>query len=122
MTEVPLKTNEIESPTSSKIRQTRLSSGFGSNEEVRAAAMRRILNQRTGTTNRVNVSYFNPHHDLEPRPHTRLTVPNQNINDEDEWIRINCERGRWGRTRLEHTTEYYFEDDKDALAFKMKFG
>lgn len=122
MTEVPPKKNEIESPTSLRIRQTRLSSGFGSSETVREAAMKRILNQRTGTTNRVNVSYFQPSHEREARPHTRLSVPNQNIFDEDDWIRTNCERGRWGRTRLEHSTEYYFEDGKDALAFKMKFG
>lgn len=80
-----------------------------------------ILNQHSKTQKRVNSTFFRKDGEILV-PHTHLTIPNGNIAEEDEYIRQNCERGHWSRTRYSDKTVYLFENEVDALALKMMFG
>lgn len=87
----------------------------------RTSAMLRILNQNSRTSKRVSTTYFTQNGKILV-PYTNVLIVSGNILDEDEFIRINCERGHWCRTRYEDRTVYLFEDETDAMFLKMRFG
>ncbi len=85
--------------------------------------MRSLLNQQSGTTKRVTEEFFSKDgRTLVPYTHLRIPIGVSQIAAEDEYIRTNCERGHWCRTRYSDCVVYLFEDDVDALAMKMMFG
>src|SRR5690606_682413 len=84
-------------------------------------AMIRVLNQNSKTKKRVNTTFFSQNGRILV-PHTHVLIPNGSIADEDDFIRTNCERGHWSRTRYQNRTVYLFEDETDAMFLKMRFG
>ena len=85
--------------------------------------MRSLLNAASGTTKRVTEEFFSKDgRTLVKHTHLRIPIGVSQIAAEDEYIRTNCERGHWSRTRYSDCVVYLFENEVDALALKMMFG
>lgn len=86
----------------------------------KAGALTRLLNLNSVTTKRVADTYFVKDGKTIVPYHT-VVIPLNSIPDENEYIRVNCERGHWSRVRFSDRVVYYFENDLDALALTMRF-
>lgn len=81
-----------------------------------------LLNQSSETEKRVTEEFFSKDGRILV-PHTHLVIPiAPTLSEENAYIREQCERGHWCRTRYSDKVVYLFENDVDALAMKMRFG
>lgn len=81
-----------------------------------------LLNQSSMTEKRVSEEFFSKDGRILV-PHTHLVIPmGPTLAEENAYIREQCERGHWSRTRYSDKVVYLFEDEIDALAMKMRFG
>lgn len=81
-----------------------------------------LLNQSSMTEKRVSEEFFSKDGRILV-PHTHLVISmGPTLAEENAYIREQCERGHWSRTRYSDKVVYLFEDEVDALAMKMRFG
>ena len=110
-----------EKPTaifSNELRMQRLHARSGDDAQP---PIYKALNMQSGTTKRVTDEFFSKDGRILV-PHTHLQLPLGNISEENDYIRVNCERGHWCRTRYDKWVVYLFENAVDAMAMKMMFG
>jgi hypothetical protein len=60
--------------------------------------------------------------DFNNVPHTLVEISHgRSMDAENQWLAENTTK-MWARTRFEHHVIYMFENDTEALHFKMRFG